>query len=829
MDITFQHPFAALLLLLLPLLWLSAARCTRRTHLWLRAGVFACAIAALMQPGVLYRDGQASRVFVLDQGQRLSPAQQRQARAALRTLLGKVPRGDRVTLVQLGGAAVDVAVDRRVLLDDGAGQASLSTALAQALQAIALGEGGSVTLIGDGLSRDRHWGQALAGLVERGIAVDTVALDAAPRAAFISQVRVAPVRAGEAAQATVEIEGQGQGLALALYSGDRQLAASARFDARERTRLALSFPAGAAGFMPLRAVLTQAAGAVHDRFDTVLAVQPPLRLLAVDARADAAAHLQRLLGAGVAVEAMLPERLGEDFDFSRYDAVLIDDLPPSRLPPDVQRGLAAAVADAGVGLLYAGGEPAFSGLADPALPLAEVLPVQARPDEQVQVPSVALVIIIDSSGSMAGEPMELAKQIARLAVRRLKPDDRIGVVEFYGARQWSVPIQPARDPAEVERAIGRMQAQGGTQLFPAIQEAYFGLKNTDTRYKHMLVITDAGVEDENYQRLLRHIAQDRINVSTVLVGNGQGEERMAELANWGRGRFYAVADESSMVELNLKQPQTRPMSGYRQGSFPVRAQAGQAWWQGMRLDTMPALRGYAGVKARDGAQTLLTVADGVPLLSSWQYGAGRISALMTEPLGQGTEGWRQWPDYGQWLARIVARTARQQPRLELQLSRRLDRLQVQVQRQDAAAGAPPRLRLVAADGRVLREAVPLEEKAPGLFMAEQEWDAGRDALAELRQGELLLRAADRAHSDVAPADRLASADALPLAALARLTGGRYTRDPASLPPPPRRGGGWAVLELWPWLALSALLAYLAELLYRRWPGGRLPRIWKRTR
>ena len=41
-------------------------------------------------------------------------------------------------------------------------------------------------------------------------------------------------------------------------------------------------------------------------------------------------------------------------------------------------------------------------------------------------------MILDTSGSMAGSRIELAKHIARIAVRRMQPHDRIGIVEFYG-------------------------------------------------------------------------------------------------------------------------------------------------------------------------------------------------------------------------------------------------------------------------------------------------------------------------------------------------------------------------------------------------------------
>ena len=104
-----------------------------------------------------------------------------------------------------------------------------------------------------------------------------------------------------------------------------------------------------------------------------------------------------------------------------------------------------------------------------------------------------------------------------------------------GNKHWAVPMQPATNKIEIDRAIGRMKAIGGTVLYPAIQEAYFGLQNVNARYKHIVVITDAGVEDSNYEAMLRHIAKDRITVSTILVGQGGHNQIMSDLANWGRG------------------------------------------------------------------------------------------------------------------------------------------------------------------------------------------------------------------------------------------------------------------------------------------------------
>ena len=72
--------------------------------------------------------------------------------------------------------------------------------------------------------------------------------------------------------------------------------------------------------------------------------------------------------------------------------------------------------------------------------------------------------------------------------------------------------------------VAVLGASGGTVLFPAIEECYYALKNVQTRYKHVLVVTDAGVETGPYESLLRKMSDEGIAVSTVLVGPGRHSE-----------------------------------------------------------------------------------------------------------------------------------------------------------------------------------------------------------------------------------------------------------------------------------------------------------------
>ena len=812
MSITFLFPVAAWLFLLVPpLIWWPMRARPQWRQAAVRGSVFACLILAMMQPSLVRRDGAGAQVYILDQRPVLGAGGQAAARRVLDRLMAMAPADARLSVIQLGGAA-----KRRVVVQDG----SLSRALRKAAEAIPLGSGGAVTLIGSGLSTDDHWRDSIAAFVARGIPVNTIAVPIAPRPAFVADLRLAPARVGETLRGDVVVEGDGALHRLAVFSGDRRLVTSPSFRADGETHVAVDIPTDRAGFLPLRVELDGRGG-----FETLAAVQEPRHFLYLGERQQGAAgQLQRLLGPSFVVDQRAPGSLSQGFDPARWPLVMIDDLPAAHLPVAAQQSLNRAVAQDGTGLFVSGGMAAFGagGYAD--TPLGAALPVIARGQEKQVRPSVALAIVIDSSGSMQGDRLELAKQVARQTVRKLNGNDWVGVVEFYGARQWSVPMHHATDLPDVERAIGRMQAQGASVLFPALQEAFYGLKDLDARYKHILVISDGGVAEDRYQQLLRHIAENRINVSTVAVGGQVDDEKsMADWARVGRGRFYSVPDEFNLVDLDFKQPQTRPDPGYRSGTVAVRGETRPGWSDGASLSAPPPLSGYVPTRARPDTQVLLRTDGGDPIVSSWPVGSGRVTAMMTEPLGAGSANWQGWRDYGRWLARLLAMTARSRPDLTVEAARRFDRLTIIVRRNGpgSVSGTVPAITLVDANGRPQRRIDGIEERAPGLFTADIAWPAKEPARIEVRDGNDIARTADPASSDVRPVDAMPDFMALPLARLSSRTGGWHRDDPAAEPGKVQRIGGLRATDLWPWIALLALGLYLFDIGYRRWPSRRI--------
>lgn len=831
MEIRFLEPLWFLLLLVVPFVWVVPRRHPGKRVPVLRMLVFALLIAAMARPVALTNRGDAVHVLVVDASASLQADELprlRQRVASIQPPEGGVQRvvvhGDpaRAAALGLDPEQVDVWLQ--------AADASLGQLLAAAQQQIPSGHAGAITLITDGLTPRADWARETQALTRAGIPVRTVRTPGPGPLLRIVDVRlIDPARVGETCRVGVAVAGRGRGR-VSLRAGERELAAAEGFEVDGRGEIVLAFEPEVAGWLPMQAHFEVEQGRPADPRDLVrdelLAVQDPLRVLYLGERVRAADRsLATLVGRGVQLEVPAEGKVPSALE--SYDAVVLDDRPAASLPKGFDERLATAVRSGGVGLFMSGGRAAFGsgGWKDTAI--EELLPIEFVHKEEKRDPSTTLVIIIDTSGSMGGGRVQLAKEVARLAIRRLLPHDKVGIVEFYGAKRWAAPIQPASNAIEIERALNRLNAGGGTVIMPAIEESFYGLQNVRTRYKHVLVLTDGGVEMGAFEPLIRKMADRGINVSTVLVGGSLHSEFLVDISNWGKGRFYSVPNRFNLPEVILKQPATARMPPYRRGRHPVQARGGAGWWGGVDPTTAPPLSGYVESGLRDDAETLLeTRKEGHPVLATWRYGLGRVTTMMTEPVGPGTESWRAWDGYGPMLARVIARTARDagEP-FAFTLGREPGGARLIARRLERSTRRPAAIAIQGDEGS--EESLRFEARAPGHF--EARLALGDDEALRVSAGvagdarglrqRLALRALPDARQVERTVDPARSAD---LGRLAAATGGAHAEsldvEPRALAFPraesPRRAIG-----LWPWLSLLTLLLWLAELLVRRLPGG----------
>jgi Ca-activated chloride channel family protein len=832
------HPFMLCLGLLALVPWIGPWAGTNTLQKILRSVVFILLAIALATPYLDVEQGTPCKVLILDRSASVSEA----GKSRALTQMAEFQKSPDAHLVAfgdtLGGEDVSGFSSVTIIEDHlTRGETPLSSAIAMAQTLIPLGSHGSVTVASDANATRPDDDRAIAALRRQKIPVHWAQLETATRPATPVGVHWStPLRKG--AESTIDVRlvipsGGGNGT-LVLKSGDTELA-RANFAGDGLQEVPLEFEPLDAGFLDA-VVVAQTDGGVERELPVVLPILPPHQLLYLGERqTDAAEKLAGMLGPSFevsTVETNDAEQLEEALD--RTDLVLLDDQPAERVNPVAEQQLVKSVQNDGLGLVMSGGRASFGGGGWHDRPIETLLPIELVQKEEKRDPSTSLVIVIDTSGSMSGVRVQLAKEVSRLAMKRLLPHDKVGIVEFYGAKRWAAPLQPASNAIELQRALNRMDAGGGTVILPALEEAFYGLQNVDTRYKHVLVLTDGGVESGDFESLMRRMSSEGINVSTVLAGGGYHSEFLVNIANWGKGRFYNVPNRFNLPEILLKQPSTTKLPSYRPGEHVVQARGGPGWWGDVDTAQLPPLAGYVESKPRTGSEVLLeTVAEQHPVLATWRYGLGRVTTLTTEPLGEGTTPWQKWDDYGNALARILQRSTAD-TREPFQFHSEFDGGEVlihavrQQPRGVAALDATPLARFFQS-----KEPVVFQRRSPDRYVARmpipprgQTLRMETSATSTPERWKLMA-----VMSPVASEGFVDPANSLDTETLITLTGGqRMSPTSIWLDAPVSQVKGKMLLSLAPWLYASALLLFIVEIILRRLPrrSKRVPDALRRS-
>jgi len=163
--------------------------------------------------------------------------------------------------------------------------------------------------------------------------------------------------------------------------------------------------------------------------------------------------------------------------------------------------------------------------------------------------TVALVIVFDRSGSMAGSKLSLAREGAKAALSRLRENDLFGVLTFDYAFQWAVPIAEARNKETMQAAIDSILATGNTNIYPALREAYQRLQATTADSKHIILLSDGQTPAENFQVLVSEMLGNSITISTVSLTPASDQKLLSDIAMWGQGRAYYVTTAEALPDI----------------------------------------------------------------------------------------------------------------------------------------------------------------------------------------------------------------------------------------------------------------------------------------
>lgn len=162
-----------------------------------------------------------------------------------------------------------------------------------------------------------------------------------------------------------------------------------------------------------------------------------------------------------------------------------------------------------------------------------------------------LVFVIDTSGSMAGESLRQARSALQAGLDTLTPKDRFNVIQFNSQTHslfMGPEVATGNNISRARRYVDRLQADGGTEMAPALSRALERTSQSEeeARVRQVIFITDGAVGNE--AALFRQIRQQLGNQRLFTVGIGSAPNRhfMREAARWGRGTYTAIHSPSDV-------------------------------------------------------------------------------------------------------------------------------------------------------------------------------------------------------------------------------------------------------------------------------------------
>ena len=341
-------------------------------------------------------------------------------------------------------------------------------------------------------------------------------------------------------------------------------------------------------------------------------------------------ELEKILGEDMRVTALKPGQAPQDLpELLKYDAFVLANVPIDSLSEAFLTNLKTAVGHQGKGLLVTGGDNSYGPGGYFKTKLEEILPVNMDIKPKEEDPDLALMLVIDKSGSMSSADygiakIELAREAAVRATEVLDKDDTVGVLTFDDAYKWVVTPQKLDNLQAIQDAIGTIRAGGGTQILPPLEEAFDAVQKLDTKLKHIILLTDGQAEKEGYEPVIDGLREKGITLSTVAVGHSADHALMQALAMGGKGRYYETDEFTDIPKIFAKEVFLAGRKYLNNRTFTPQLAASSDILK--NIDAVPNLDGYVATTAKDTANIVFTSDEGDPVLATWQYGLGRTGA-----------------------------------------------------------------------------------------------------------------------------------------------------------------------------------------------------------
>lgn len=677
---TLRNLLLILVLIMLVTEWVIYVRQMRykgKFYLIWRGAVTLCVLLALLGLQLPIGSNRTATIFLVDLSNS-NKAHLGEAKAYLRDMVEEMPSGNSYGIVTFGN---DVQVEQFVTSDKQYVEfltlpektaTNYEEAIAKGLSMIPENAKGRLVVLTDGKETKGDIGRMIPAVKASGAEVLTLMYeDEAIQDAYIEQVTLPSyLHPGDKYSVHITVESNyDTDAVLELYHGSSHTGTQAVHLNKGSNHFVLqeqvSNEAEGNAMEDLR-VQVKAEGdgcEENDSYNAFSVVESPPKVLVIsDRNTDVTNFTGLLRAAGCDYSTVSAFNAPTTIqDMLTYKSIILVDTYIDDLPGGFLDNLEAYVKDYGCGFVCCGGEDSFAlgGYRDTVI--ETVLPVDMELRNMNEAPSMAMVMVVDHSGSMMSEAngqggtnLDVAIKAVNVAVDNLRDKDYVGVLTFDDGYTWQVELTTADERQAIKDSVKKIEAGGGTTIKPALFEAYDKISKSDAAVKHVILLTDGMGETTNYQDVINAFSNSGITLSTVAVGEGADTNLLENLADECGGRYYYSDLSSDIPKIFAREVFLGGDSFLQNGNFPLTVRTGHELTRELFVQGWPYVYGYVAATPKSASSSVIAVAGKEdPILTVWQYGLGRTVAWNSDVTGEWSGAFEGKEDYAQLWKRIV--------------------------------------------------------------------------------------------------------------------------------------------------------------------------------
>jgi Mg-chelatase subunit ChlD len=847
--LTLFQPVWLLLLIPLTAAWFIWPLPNRGLRL-LRALVFAVIVLALAQVALRLPDRAGTVIVVADRSESMPDKADASEKEIIGLLHKSMSARDQLGVVAFGREAVVEQSPQRGEFGGfnaqvGADHSSLNNAIESALALISPDSGGCILVLSDGKWTGKDPAAAAARAAGRGVAVDYRLL-ARPQVgdvaiqSFLTPESVLPDQAfvlSAWVQAPVE-----QAIQYQLKRGDVILSSGTKQIFVGQNRLLFRDRAAKAGVNEYTLTIQGAQTdpiPENNQARALVAVEGSRPILVVSATGENSGLVKLFRKGGIEVVGKTPLQCHWSLEeLSQYAAVLLENVPAGQIGMSGMEMLASWVEETGSGLAMTGGQKSYGPGGYFKSPLERILPISMEMRREHRKLSLAVVVALDRSGSMAMPAgggrikMDLADLGTVQVLDLLSPMDEFGVFAVDTTAHEIVPLDTVEHNASYRSKILSIGSEGGgIYIYEALVAAAQMIQSAKAQTRHIILFADASDSEQSmhYEEIVDKLRAADVTVSVVGLGtdHDSDSELLKDIAKRGGGECYFSDNPDEIPRIFAQDTFTVARSTFVDQPAAFQFTAGYSLLGAQPAIAPPQLGGYNLCYLRPQANLAAVTSDeyNAPIVASWNAGNGRVLCFMGEADGKFSGNFSKWDQAGEFYATLARWVAgKHQPLPDDMLLTQevrdgicLVQLHLDPERKTDPFAALPRVRMLhgLSGTAPAKQTVTLQWKNADLLEAAVPI-AGRETILNTveisGQQPVTLPPACLPYSPEFAPDQ-PGRGAATLAQIATTTGGKERVEISKI---------WEELpvksryvELAPWLLVAAAILFLIEVLERR--------------